>query len=79
MNTVHIDIREKVNESFIDDMHRQAKERQILRQANQEEDREKKRGRQRPNIFVVIKGLFAWSAAHLHRRVSHAHATHSVK
>jgi hypothetical protein len=79
MNTVHIDTRGKVNQSFLDDMHREAKERQMLRLANQEQDWEKKRGQQRENIFLVIKGLFAWPAAHLHHRVSHAHSTHPMK
>lgn len=79
MNTVHIDTREKVNESILNDMHREAKERQVLRLANQEKDWEKKKAQPGHNIFLAIKALFAWPATHLHHRVSHAHSTHSAK
>ena len=78
MNTVNIDTREKVNERFLEDMHREAKERQVLRLANQEKDWEKKRGRQRQNVFLMIKAFFAWLAAHLHH-VPHKPAVHPVR
>lgn len=79
MNTVHIDTRGDANQSFLDEMHREAKERQMLRLANEEKDREKKRAQPGHNIFLAIKALFAWPAAHMHHRVSHAHSTHSMK
>jgi len=79
MNTVHINTKETVNKSNLDEVQREAKKRQVLRLANQEKRLESHIGHPRQNIFLIIKALFTWPMTLLHHRVSHAHSPHSGK
>ena len=79
MNMLDMNSREKVNKIHLEEMHREAKARQMLRQANQEENLKSNINRPRQNIFLIIKALFTWPMALLHHRASHAYPSHSVK
>ena len=79
MNTVHIDTRETVNKSNLDEIQREAKKRQILRLANKEKNLESNTGHRRQNVFLMIKALLAWPTTLLHHRVSHVHSPHAMK
>jgi hypothetical protein len=79
MNMQDMNSREKVNQIHLDEMHQEAKIRQMLRQANRDENSENNKSQHRLNIFMVIKTLFTWPAALLHHRVSHVHSSHSMK
>ena len=79
MNMMDMNSKEKVNKLHLEEMHREAKARQMLRQADQEKNVESHIGRPRLQISLMIKALLAWPAALLHHRVSHAHSSHSLK
>lgn len=75
MNTVDMHSREKVNKIHLDEMHQEAKLRQMLHQANQEA--ESTRPVRHPS--AQIRTFFEHLSALLPHHVPHRHAVHHVK
>jgi hypothetical protein len=75
MNTVDMHTREKVNKIHLDEMHREAKLRQMLQQANQEIDTKQPA----KHTFLEIRTFFKHLLALLPHHVPHRHAVHHVK
>jgi hypothetical protein len=75
MNTVDMHTREKVNKIHLDEMHQEAKLRQMLQQASRETDTNDRNEVPSFNMKIFLGKLSALLPHHVPRR----HVTHSVK
>ncbi len=75
MNTVDMNTREKVNKIHLDEMHKEAKVRQMLQQANQETDTELRH----QHRVLSMRTLFEQLSALLPHHLPHRPSVHHVK
>jgi hypothetical protein len=75
MNTVDMHSREKVNKIHLEEMHQEAKLRQLLHQANQETESKQPVH----NPAVQIRTFFKQLSALLPHHVPHGHSVHHAK
>jgi hypothetical protein len=74
MNTVDMNSREKVNKIHLDEMHQEAKLRQMLRQANQEAETNQPIQKPALRMRTLLEQLSALLTHHVPHRHSVRHA-----